>query len=83
MIASNPNAYSDADFTTAAPPSLTRQWQAWINGRVKRAEARMLRLTMETVGEVLAEQRNELRALRARVEALEREPAKRLRAVGE
>jgi hypothetical protein len=77
------------DFATAEPPSgLTRQWQAWINASVARSEQLVIKICMEAVGEVLAEERNKLRAeLAAEVSKLRdefeqtRRGAKRLRAV--
>ena len=48
----------------AAPPpaSLTREWQDYINARVKRAEKRAVEDTIEVVGEAMAVMQKKLRA---------------------
>ena len=72
MTTTDPHAYTDADFimrSAASPP--------------KKSPLLSSRAIIEAAGEVLAEQRNTIAALQARVEALEAraDPAKRLRAV--
>jgi hypothetical protein len=48
----------------AVPASKTfsQEWANYIAGRIKRSEDHTLRISMETVGKVLAEERDKLRA---------------------
>jgi glucan phosphorylase len=45
-----------------APASFTREWQDYINARVKRAEKRAVEATIEVVGEAMAAMQKRLRA---------------------
>ena len=45
-----------------APNTFSQEWANYIAARIKRAEDHTLRIAMETVGQVLAEERDKLRA---------------------
>jgi hypothetical protein len=45
-----------------APNTFSQEWANYIAARIKRSEDHTLRISMETVGKVLAEERDKLRA---------------------